>query len=219
MTIGDRVSERMATLGLSQAELARRVGISQPSVNHLIRKGAQGSKHLHSIARELHTTPEYLSGQTDDPSAGFVPAPSAESVIADLGMVRVRELDLSFGMGETYLNVPVTETMRHFERSWLRTYTQANPDNLFFCQGVGDSMAPTLLDSDLLLIDCSQRTISLTDKIWAIAYADCGAIKRLRPLSCGGLQVISDNPDVPNSTAYQNEVHVIGRVVAVVRKF
>lgn len=58
----------MVEMGLSQAELARRIGISQPSVNHLLRKGATGSKHLHKIARVLETTPEYLTGESDEVS-------------------------------------------------------------------------------------------------------------------------------------------------------
>jgi len=203
---------------MSQAELARRIGITQPSVNHLVRKGAQGSKHLHAIARELHTTPEYLTGKTDDPDAGFVPAPSTAVVAAELGLVPVRELDLTFGMGATYMDVPVTEHSRHFSREWLRQYTRADPDNLLFAQGAGDSMFPTLLDSDLMLIDCSQRLLNMTDKIWAIAWNECGAIKRLRPTRDGGVSIMSDNPTVSDATAYDDEMHILGRVVAVVRK-
>lgn len=218
MTLGNRISDRLGALDLSQAELARRVGISQPSINHLIKKGAQGSKHLYAIARELHTTAEYLTGETNDPSAGYVPVPSTESVALEMGMVPVRELDLSFGFGAAYLDVPVTETIRHFTRDWLRLYTHASPENLLFAQGVGDSMMPTLLDSDMLLIDCSQQTINISDKIWAIAYAGCGMVKRLRPVPENGIAILSDNALVPDTIAYDGELHVLGRVVAYFRK-
>lgn len=67
MDLGSRMKKRMELAGISQAALARRVGITQPSINHLIRQGAQGSKHLHKIARVLGTTPEYLTGETNDP--------------------------------------------------------------------------------------------------------------------------------------------------------
>lgn len=65
----------MALLGLSQAELARRVGVAQPTIFKLIRNGKKGSTHLHKIARELGTTPAYLSGEVDDPDADAPPAP------------------------------------------------------------------------------------------------------------------------------------------------
>lgn len=66
--IAERLKERMAAAGLSQSELARRVGVSQASINKLTSGGSKrGSAYLHRIARELSTTPAYLNGETDDP--------------------------------------------------------------------------------------------------------------------------------------------------------
>jgi transcriptional regulator with XRE-family HTH domain len=69
MILGERVKERLSATGISKAELARRVGLSHASVSHLIHRSKKGSAHLHRIARELGTTPAYLSGETDDPYA------------------------------------------------------------------------------------------------------------------------------------------------------
>lgn len=73
MIMGLRIRNRMAAMGLSQAELARRVGITQPSIFKLITSNKTGSAHLHRIARELATTPAYLAGETDDPSTDAPP--------------------------------------------------------------------------------------------------------------------------------------------------
>lgn len=135
-----------------------------------------------------------------------------------MGIVGLRELDLQLGMGATFLDVPVTEKIRYFDRDWLRSYTRSRPDELIIAQGIGDSMEPSIRDTDLLLIDVSQRSINMTDKYWAVAYANCGAVKRLRPLADGGVVMLSDNPNVPDNTAYDGEMHVFGRVVAIVRK-
>ena len=218
MGTGERIATLRTALGLTQAALAREVGVQQGTIAKLETGLSSGSSHLHKIARILKTTPSYLACETDDPSEGYVPVPSVQTVADSLGLVPVRELDLSLGMGVTYLDVPVTEKMRHFDRGWLRTYTHADPEHLLFTQGVGDSMQPTIHDSDLLLIDTSQQTITMADKIWAIAYANCGAVKRLRPRADGGVEMISDNALVPNETAYDGEMHVLGRVVAIVRK-
>lgn len=218
MDLGARLKIRMEEVGLSQAELARRIGIKQPSVNHLIKGGAQGSKFLHAIARELKTTPEFLTGETDDPSAGYVPIPSIAAVADELGLVPVREIDLRYGMGATDLEVPVTTTVRHFSREWLRQYTGASPEHLYFAQGIGDSMFPTIWDTDLLLIDTSEQSLRLADKIWAIAYGHSGMVKRLRPMADGSVKILSDNPNVPQEIAYDGELHVLGRVVGIVRK-
>lgn len=67
MELGHRIEERLAQLGVSQAELARRAGISQSTINSLIRRGRRSTPHLLKIARALETTPSFLTGETDDP--------------------------------------------------------------------------------------------------------------------------------------------------------
>lgn len=62
-----RLKTRMEDCRLSQAELARRVKVSQQTIYKLIHGEARGSKHLHRIARVLSTTPAYLTGEVDDP--------------------------------------------------------------------------------------------------------------------------------------------------------
>lgn len=70
-----RFRQMLDNRGLSQSELARRVGISQTSVAKLASGSGYGSKYIHRIARELGTTPEYLMGETDNPHEGAAPPP------------------------------------------------------------------------------------------------------------------------------------------------
>lgn len=218
MSIGERVSQRLDALGMSQSELARRVGIAQSTVNTLINRNKVGSKHLHRIARELQTTPEFLNEETDDCAEGFTPKPALPEVAEDLGLVPIKALDLAYGMGATYLDAPITEEVRYFPREWLRQFTKAPPEQLAWVQGVGDSMMPTLLDSDTLLLDLSRKSLTMSDQIWALAYCGLGMVKRLRPTPDGGLRLLSDNPAVPEETSHDGEVQLIGRVVAFTRK-
>ena len=71
MSIGPRIENRLQELGLSQAELARRIPVDQSTINGLIRGHSRSSKYLHRIARELETTAAYLAGETDDPTAEY----------------------------------------------------------------------------------------------------------------------------------------------------
>jgi transcriptional regulator with XRE-family HTH domain len=99
MTLGERVEERMLAAGLSQAELARRVGVSQPSIYALIRRNKTGSRNLHAIARELATTTAYLEGETDDPSVGATPQPpkpTAQIATLQVLLPDVRALERMF---------------------------------------------------------------------------------------------------------------------------
>lgn len=81
MGLGDRIEERRKVVGLSQAELARRIGVRQSTINSLVNGNSRTSRSLLAIARELQTTPAYLTGETDDPS----------SSIPDEGMVLTTE--------------------------------------------------------------------------------------------------------------------------------
>lgn len=133
--------------------------------------------------------------------------------------VEIAEFDVAYGLGASYIHDgPVRAKAQTFSRKWLRNFTDSPFENLMFARGIGDSMMPTILDSDLLLIDTAQQTPRVWDHIWAIDMGGMGMVKRLRPAKEGGMRLISSNPDVPDETAYDGEMVVIGRVVAVVRK-
>ncbi len=217
MRIGERISELRAALGLSQTQLAKAASVSQATIGKLESGITSGSSHLHKIARALGTTPEYLNGETDDATEGALPVPSAFTLAEQLDLVEVQELDLKFGMGATDLEIPVTSSTRHFSRTWIRQYTNASAEHLYFAQGIGDSMSPTIHDSDLILVDSSERSIRIGDKIWAVSYCGQGMIKRLRNKG-EGVQILSDNPVVPPDMAYDGELHILGRVVGIFRK-
>ncbi|RVU03911.1 helix-turn-helix transcriptional regulator [Novosphingobium umbonatum] len=204
--------------GINQSQLAERVGVKQPSIGRLISGETRTTRALDRIAAALKTTPQYLRGETDDPDCGFVPVIVETREAVNPDMVELDELDLAFGLGATFIDAPVKSKKVIFSRNWLRTYTQTPPENLFFARGIGDSMMPTIFDSDELLIDRAQVAPQMGDHIWAIAYGQTGMIKRLRPMPNGSVKILSDNPSVPPEIAYDGEMHVLGRVVAVVRK-
>lgn len=222
MTLGERIERLLSQKGWSQAELARRIGVSAQSIWKLVTGNAHSSRHLHKIARELGVSAEYLSGETNDPSFAAVGDQNKSDHTAEPcdgdNLVDVNEIDLTFGMGITFMDVPITATKRKFDRAWLRRYTDAKPDQLFFCEGIGNSMEPLIFNHDMLLIDTAQTGIRMSDQIWAIAYGNCGSIKRLRPTPDGAIKMMADNPLVSDETAYDGEIHIIGRVVGVFRK-
>ncbi|WP_267395336.1 MULTISPECIES: helix-turn-helix transcriptional regulator [unclassified Sphingomonas] len=80
MIVGQRIKARLAALQsempeLSQAEVARRVGMSQSGMVNLIAGRSRTTTYLHKIARELRTTPAYLAGEVDDPDENAPPLP------------------------------------------------------------------------------------------------------------------------------------------------
>lgn len=223
MIIGDRIRDRLSEIGESQASLAREIGVTPQAISKMVMGGTTDTAKLWQIARFLRTSPEYLTGETDTPDGvsgiadrqmpfrGLEPDP-------DPDMVELAEIDLRYGLGGTFLDAPVVETRRQFSRTWLRNFSHAAPEHLFWATGDGDSMEPTIRSGEMILIDRSDITPRAGDGIWAFAWGDVGMIKRLRPLPDGTVELHSDNNLVPPALASDGDIHMVGRVVAVVRR-
>ncbi len=140
---------------------------------------------------------------------------------ADSDIVRIAAIDLNFGLGAAFMDQEIMEPQAEtlsFPRSWLRQITDSPPSQLYWTRGVGNSMEPSIGDGDVILIDRSKVGSTFGDLYWAIAYGQTGMIKRLRPMPDGSVKILSDNQSVPPEVAYDGELHIFGRVIAVVRR-
>jgi phage repressor protein C with HTH and peptisase S24 domain len=227
----DRLIELMEAQRLSQSELARRVNVKQPSIGRLVSGHTRSTSVLVEIARELGTSPEYLAGETDNPAPSNFAAPShgfrhfpAElaspaAAAEQLGSVLIPQLEIGYSMGGGSVFEDYQQTaMVPFPREWLRPMIKGRFDDLFVARGEGDSMTPTLLDGDLVIVDTAQKNITQQDRLWCLSYGDLGMIKRCRVLPDGGVQVNSDNPAVTPITAYDGELNIVGRVIWIGRR-
>lgn len=84
MTLGARIEQRRLEIGISQAELARRVGVRQSTMNSLINGDARSSRSIVKIAQVLQTTPAYLTGDISDPDKDAPPPPPPAMMTARL---------------------------------------------------------------------------------------------------------------------------------------
>ena len=75
-------------------------------------------------------------------------------------------------------------------------------------QVMGDSMSPTLLDGDTIIIDCGARTLDV-DAIYVIHMLGQRLVKRLQRRFDGSVTIISDN------AAYERETVPRGRVAEI----
>ncbi|WP_225205347.1 XRE family transcriptional regulator [Novosphingobium huizhouense] len=221
----DRLIALREERGLSQAALAREVGVGQSTLVRLEKGETRNPREILAIARALDCSPEYLLGESDERGsirAAAKPSkrekPAQPIVDQDDDVVQLREIDLRYGMGARYLDLPIAEEMRSFSREWLRSVTRAPPEYLFWATGDGDSMEPTIRAGETFLIDTSQRTPRMSDGIWALAVGEIGMVKRLHFDGDGVIELHSDNQLVRPSRVSEDELHIIGRVVAVVRR-
>lgn len=66
----DRIQAAMSAAGIGQSELARRIGIKQPSVNALLQGNAQRTQYILDISRALHVSAEWLQYGTGGMHSG-----------------------------------------------------------------------------------------------------------------------------------------------------
>lgn len=218
--VPENLRTAMERAGINQTQLAEAVGMKQPSIGRLLTGFTKTTRAVDQIAAALGTTPAFLKGEVDsyEQNEGFTP--TTPIISADKDTVEIVEFQLSYGLGASFIHDDHAQSkVRTFTREWLRYFTDSPFDKLMFARGIGDSMMPTILDADIVLIDTQQRTPRLWDQLWAVDMGGMGMIKRLRPTKDGqGMQLISSNPDVPNEEAYDGEMNIVGRVVAIVRK-
>jgi len=219
MAVGDRIAARLAELGMSQSELARKVELAQPTINNLINRNKVGTKHLHRIAYALQTTAAFLSGETDDPTAGALPIPTPELIAEQLGMRLIPEISLDFALGGgTFIDGAVETNLVPFRSDWLDRIVRYGPSDLFLTRGDGDSMMPTILDEDDVIVNRADNVITKQDRIWALGYGQLATVKRVRRMANGLFLLMSDNPNVSPIEAVEDELHVVGRVVWIGRR-
>lgn len=216
-----RVRELATARNYKAASLARDVGVSKSS-GALYWAGERPwpTEVLPKLASVLGVSiAELLDGHqgsigsTRDRKLSYVGPPQSHS-----DTVEVAEIDLRYGMGATFLDDVVDATPRSFSRAWLRNFTDSAPDELFWARGQGNSMEPEIRDGDIVLIDRRQQSLVMADLIWAFAYGDTGMIKWLRPMPDGSVEIHSSNQSVRPAKAYDGEINLVGRVVAVVKR-
>ena len=206
-----RIKETMARRAISQSELARRIGVTQGTVNQILGGKTERSKYLPDIARVLDVSLEWMMGED-------VP-PGTVIKTREIDYVQLAELDIGYGMGGgSFLEGMPGEEPRIFDPTWLREITRSPPEMLFVARGIGDSMMPTLLDNDTLIVDRGQRMLTQQDRIWALSYGELGMVKRVRRQPNGTFLLMSDNPAISPIEASEDELHIVGRVVWIGRK-
>lgn len=203
-SIALRVRNRCNDIGIDGPALQKRLGVATSSFdNYWKGKRIWPTELLGELAVQLETTVDsILMG----PQSG-----------GPLDLVTVLEIDMAYGLGGTYSDVPIETQVLHFPRTWLESITNTPPSQLTFARGRGDSMQPTLQDGDIVLIDRSVRTIREQDAIWALTIGDIAMIKRVR-VRGEQVSILSDNDRVPQDEVHHEEINVVGRVIFIGRK-
>ncbi len=241
MTLGARVRQCRLALTWSQAELARRIGVKQQSIDQLesgkvdrpryivelsealnvpldwLRHG-KGQVHLsrptttrEDMAPSWAFEPEIITHSQDDSEKAYF-----ELIGQSFALVPVYDARASAGPGALNADTPKPLYHNVFRQNWLKNLTTSKVDQLAVMRVAGDSMWDTLQDGDFILVDRAVNRCS-RDGLYVIRYSDGDElmVKRLiRQPSSKLLIVKSDNANYPSQSSLKDDDLVIeGRVI------
>jgi phage repressor protein C with HTH and peptisase S24 domain len=199
VSIGQRVSEVMLERGISNARLARMVGVSRPTIGNWIEgKSIPTGENLNNLANVLKVDSNWLlTGKERDILAGFMQVEpwDSDTPLEDDEVEIPFFKDFSFACGSGSMGEALASEKRKLRMSKATLRNRSiDKKNAVATIATGDSMNPTIKDGDTIHIDLGRKTIK-DGKIFAICHGGLFMAKRLYSLPFGGIRVVSDNSD------------------------
>lgn len=213
-TLSNRLRARAYQLGLTPANVAEMAGVNRSFVYDILRgrSARPGIDRLTEVARVLKVDVEWLiHGKGDvEGTPPFVENP--DDAFVSIAHAAPRP---TMGGGAVVIEDGNTPGRAyHFRRSWIRDSLKANASQLRIMHLEGDSMEPTLLDGDVVLVDMD-RCAPNPPGIFVLDDGMGLVAKRLEHIPNSdppAVRVISDNKHYPQYERTADEIHIVGRI-------
>lgn len=195
-TIGDRIRQCRHKLGMSGAELAKKVGISKSA---LFRYEGDYSNNIpidivQPLAKALDTTAEYLLGWDDEKPKAYeyrnVYPVEPYTKLPVLGIIRAGQ--------------PVCCDQNNYDE-WEFADAKYGDGQHFMLRVQGDSMFPTIPNGSIAII----RMQDTAEKGQIVAFAMDGeyaTLKRYYPQPDGSILLRADNPNADSYVVTQEQI-------------
>jgi phage repressor protein C with HTH and peptisase S24 domain len=202
-----RLTQVIQSFG-SVVALAKAVGVSDNAIyKWLAGRGQPSVVNLVALARAARVSIEWLAtGEETRQSAQAVSRAVEHGDFIFMPRSRVRT---SGGRDGTIRSDQVVDSIA-FRAEWIKRRLHTDARDLLLIEVVGDSMAPTIENSDMILADLAEPRFK-QDGIYLLRHESGLAVKRIQRRPDGKLLVRSDNPKY--EPIVTGTVSVIGRVV------
>jgi phage repressor protein C with HTH and peptisase S24 domain len=216
--VAERIRARARQMHLPLIRLAQEAQVNRSFVYDILYGRSQNPTKikLEQLAGRLKVGVDWLvTGH------GFVegtePGREGDSIYVKIRSVKVSP---SMGGGRIVEEVEEGEPLQFLAR-WVRDTLNVQPDDLRIMRVGGDSMEPTLLDRDKVLVDLTKKTPSppgifvLHDGMGLVAKR-ISIIPRSEPLR---LRIVSDNSRYDPYDVTVDEANIVGRICWFCREF
>lgn len=227
-TLAERLTLAIEHAQLTKAELARRVGISAPSVNGWFSGKAKflRGENLLAAAKALGVNETWLAtgkGQMQSSAESTEWISPVREIETPPGYVRFDLFEGGAGMGAGMVNQDYPEVVKTIEVAEWEVRRKLGylpkPGRIQIITGRGPSMRPKLEDGDIVWIDTSCDYFD-GDDYYLINIGGETQIKMLQKRG-DGLYVVSVNTDFPAYRPDAGDVSILGKALihAGLRKF
>lgn len=193
-TFSERLTAAMAAAGLSQAQLADMVGVSQPAVQKMAAGKTNGSRKMVELARALGVQAEWLSNGSG-PMRVDGQQPTVPLVATPSNIYRVEVLDVQVSAGPgTMLSADFVETIRAIEytpEKGRALFDSIPSESVKVITVRGDSMEGTIDPGDEIFVNVAVRGFD-GDGVYVFVFGNTMHVKRLQ-MHKDRILVISDN--------------------------
>lgn len=224
MKIGDRIKGAREKAGMSQSELARKMGIRASSVQEWERNETSPRRHrIKPLAEALEVTPEWLEFGTAPSGSNLKLVDAAEKESEPFPSEKyalIPRYEAKISAGDGYHNgdhVEISKT-HAFRIDWIKKNGWREED-LCVVEASGHSMEPKISDGDVLLVNMAEKEFE-SGRVYMILFPGEGLrAKRVHRMADGRIKISSDNPDKAQfpeeyySPEEATHLNIVGKVV------
>ena len=215
MNLVDKLKDARVNKGLTQIQFSEKLQLLGRKVSaQQISSWERGDyspshKNLSAICEVLSLGMNYFSEKTGQ--GKILPVPHCETDVPnEFSLVDKRKGAISAGPGLRPDND--VDLCLAFRNDWLEQFGGAK--QLFVIKVEGDSMDPTLKESDTVLINKNANAIGTGGGIFAINWHDMSMVKRLQMKpQTDEIIIKSDNPNYDSMVVKPNEILIEGKVI------
>jgi phage repressor protein C with HTH and peptisase S24 domain len=193
------------------AEMARKLGINSSYTSGWKKRDFVPYKEVYEISRKYGYSMDWILTGEGDPKEQAIQLPAKAT---DYIHIPQFSIEASAGHGALVEAESIDQHLA-FSAEWLAKQGIGIKD-LIALYARGDSMEPTIISGDSLVIDKSIDAISSDGGIYVISYDGELYVKRVQKMLDGKVSVTSDNANYSNISIDKSELvnlKVIGRVV------
>lgn len=222
----DEIRARLDALirhsGEDYTSVSRRLGRNPAYIQQFIKRGVPRKLDEDDRRKLAHMfdVPEADLGGPQRRGGRAVPAGEAQRQDDYMLVPYFSAIGASAGAGALTDEEEAAEAALAFQVRWVKSISSSDPELLSVIKVQGDSMLPTLGDSDPILVDRGDGVDRLRDGIYVMRAEDTLIVKRIMRNPAGRtIRITSDNQGYPDvGDCAPEDVDIIGRVIWVGRQ-